>query len=57
MLVRNALLIKRFDNVCELFGETIRIIMFECGCYFVVKCYGCVWVELLCLIYRVWSSK
>ena len=30
-----------FDSVCELFGETIRN-MFECGCYFVVICYGSV---------------
>ena len=28
-----------FDNVCELFGQTIRN-MFGCGCYFVVECYG-----------------
>ena len=30
-----------FDSVCELFGETIRIV-FGCSCYFVVECYGCV---------------
>ena len=30
-----------FDNMCELFGETIRN-MFGCGCYFVVECYGSV---------------
>ena len=28
-----------FDSVCELFGETIRI-MFWCVCCFVVECYG-----------------
>ena len=28
-----------FDNVCELFGETMSN-LFECGCYFVVECYG-----------------
>ena len=27
-----------FDNVCELFGETIRNV-FGCSCYFVVECY------------------
>ena len=32
-----------FDNVCELFGETIRN-MFGCGCCFVVECYGSVCV-------------
>ena len=31
--------------------------MFECGCY-LVECYGrLVWVEVLCWIDRVWSSK
>ena len=49
-----------FDSVCELFGETIRN-MFGCGCYFVVECYESgkclVWVEVLCWIDRVWSSK
>ena len=30
-----------FDSVCELVGEPIRN-MFECGCYFVVQCYGSV---------------
>ena len=30
-----------FDSVCELFGETICN-MFGCGCYFVVECYGSV---------------
>ena len=29
------------DNVCELFGETIRNVS-GCSCYFVVECYGCV---------------
>ena len=29
--------------VCELFGETIRNV-FVCGCYFVVECYGSVYV-------------
>ena len=45
-----------FDNVCELFGETIRN-MFGCGCYFVVDYYGSVLVEGVCWIDRVWSSK
>ena len=45
-------------RVCELFGETIRN-MSGCGCYFVVECYGSVWVrvEMLCWIDRLWSSK
>ena len=30
-----------FDNVCELFDETIRNV-FGCSCYFVVECYVCV---------------
>ena len=30
-----------FDNVCELFGETIRN-MFRCVCYFLVECDGVV---------------
>ena len=30
-----------FDNVCELFGETIGNVL-GCGCYFVAECYGCV---------------
>ena len=38
-----------FDSACDFFGETIRN-MFWCGCYFVVECYGCVWVEVLCWI-------
>ena len=29
------------DNVCELFGETIRNVL-GCCCYFVVECHGCV---------------
>ena len=29
------------DSVCKLFGETLRNV-FQCGCYFVVQCYGCV---------------
>ena len=46
------------DSVCELYGETISN-MFECGCYFVVECYGrcLVWVGVFCWINRVWSSK
>ena len=39
-----------------MFGETIRN-MFGCGCYFVVECYGRVWLEVLRWIDRVWSSK
>ena len=41
-----------FDR--EMFGKTIRN-MFGYGCYFVVECL--VWVEVLCWINRVWSSK
>ena len=44
-----------FDSACELFGETIRN-EFGCGCCFVnvmdVFSVG----EVLCWIYRVWSS-
>ena len=38
-----------FGSVCELFDETIRI-MFGCGCYFVVGCYGSVYCGWRCSI-------
>ena len=38
-----------FDSVCELFGETIRN-MIECGCYFVVECYGSVQCGWRCYV-------
>ena len=42
------------DSVCELFGETIRNVIW-CSCYFVVECYGC--VVVLRWIDHVWSYK
>ena len=46
-----------FVSVCELFGKTIHN-MFWCDCYFVVNVMAViVWVEVLCWIDRVWSSK
>ena len=47
-----------FDNVCELFGETIRNV-FGWRCYlFLNVLWMClVWMEVLCWIDRVWSSK
>ena len=46
-----------FDSVCEMFGETILnclvvVVIFRLMLW---KCLVC--VEVLCLIYRVWSSK
>ena len=38
-----------FDNVCELFGETIRNV-FGCSCYLVVECYGSVYCAWRCSV-------